>query len=332
MKPTAVLSLLAVCFGLAEVRAAEPGNAASLVRDYRGGLVFVEGKAGQGSGFIAEVKGRKFLFSNAHVLAGIRGPAFKLLDRTPVQVGASSVAVGHDLVALSVIAGGKPLPAMDALDQTVSIGDPVVVLGNAEGAGVVNLLQGKVVGIGPNLVEVDAPFVPGNSGSPIIHVRTGKVIGVATYLLVKKVGPQREEIRRFGFRLDSVQKWQPIEWNRFYAEADAMEKIEKLTGDLVSVLNDLSRHGRPTRTSEAPVIRSALDNFNKTVSQRQNSRDTDRAVTSLLSALRFASQGDVRDARARFTYDFFQQQLGKEEREREELAKVFDQALKSQSK
>ena len=30
------------------------------------------------------------------------------------------------------------------------------------------------------------PLYPGNSGSPIIHVKTGKVIGVATYLIVKQ--------------------------------------------------------------------------------------------------------------------------------------------------
>ena len=333
MKPLRIPILFAACAVLASrFCVAAPGDAASFVRDYRNGLVFVEGRAGQGSGFITEVKGRKFLFTNAHVLAGIKGAGFTLLDRTPVRVGAGSVAVGHDLVAMAVVSGGTPIPAMEAFDQNVSIGDAVVVLGNAGGAGVVNLIQGKLVGIGPDRIEVDAPFVPGNSGSPIIHVRTGRVIGIATYMIVRKTGPGEEQVRRFGFRLDSVQKWQPVDWNRFYAEADAMGKIEKLTGDLVLLLNDVSRHGRPTRAYDAPVLRSALDNFNRMQSQRRSPRDADRAVDGLLTALRFASEGDVRDAKSRFAYDFFQRQLANEERDREELSKIFDTALKSRSK
>jgi NAD(P)H-hydrate repair Nnr-like enzyme with NAD(P)H-hydrate dehydratase domain len=39
------------------------------------------------------------------VLAGIKGAQFKLLDRTPVQVGGASAAVGHDMIALGVLAG-----------------------------------------------------------------------------------------------------------------------------------------------------------------------------------------------------------------------------------
>ena len=71
------------------------------------------------------------------------------------------------------------------LDQSrisVKIGDAIVVLGNSGGGGVVTKLEGKLVGIGPDRIEVSAEFIPGNSGSPIIHVPTGKVIGIATYL------------------------------------------------------------------------------------------------------------------------------------------------------
>jgi Trypsin-like peptidase domain len=332
MKNAAALALACGLF-FTNANAAEPETgAAKLVREYRDGLVFVEGKAGKGSGFIAEVKGKKFLFTNAHVLAGIKNAKFELLDRTPVQIGASFAAVGHDMVAVTVLAGGTALPSVASVDKETSIGDDVVVLGNAEGAGVVNLLQGKLTGIGPNLVEVDAPFVPGNSGSPIIHVPTGKVIGIATYLTIKKTGPREEKVRRFGYRLDSVQKWQPIEWNRFYAEADAMSGIEKTTGEFVKLLNDFGRNGRPTREYEAPAIRAALDNFNRSRSQRGGQREADRAVETLLMSLKSASQSDVTVAKTRFAYDFFIRQLDDEARDREEISKVFDQALKPRGK
>jgi hypothetical protein len=309
---------------------AAPGDAAQLVKDYRNGLVFVEGKTGQGSGFIVDYKAQKYLFTNAHVMAGVRIPQFKLLDLSPVRVGGAVAAVGHDVLALAVVSGGTALPCVDSVDKETSIGDAVVVLGNAEGAGVVNLLQGFLVGIGPNLVEVNAPFVPGNSGSPIIHLRSGKVIGIATYLIVKRGGPQGETVRRFGYRLDSIQQWQAVEWNRFYTEADTMEKMEKTTAEFGALLEDFGRNGRPTRAYNSPAIRSALEAFNSSLRPGGSRSEVDQVAERLLSSLRAASGRDVREAKTSIGYDFFKRQLETESREREEITKVFDQALKKQ--
>ncbi|MCX6906795.1 MAG: serine protease [Verrucomicrobia bacterium] len=306
MKMRLVIVALACGLVLAGTgRAAEKDKAADLVRDYRSGLVFFEGKAGMGSGFITDIKGRKFLITNAHVVAGIKAAKFKLLDRTDVQVGAASVAVGHDLIALTVVGGGTAIPTVASLDKEAEIGDAVVVLGNAEGAGVVNLLEGKLTGIGPNLVEVDAPFVPGNSGSPIIHVSSGKVVGV-----------------------DSVQQWQTIDWKQFYVEADAIERVKKTTGEFVDLLNDLGRHGRPTHSYDSPVIRSALETFYMSRGLRPGMRNAAGSGQSLPALLHTASRNDLADAKARCTYDFFRRQLEEEERNRGEILGVFDKMLK----
>jgi len=335
MKLRACLWFLAMCsFAVGtNAHAAEPRpNTANLVKEHRNSLVFVEGKSGQGSGFIADIKGKKFLLTNIHVLAGVRPPQFTLLDRTPVNVGPAAAAVGHDIAALEVLSGGSALPTVESVESETSIGDAVVVLGNAEGAGVVNLLQGNIVGIGPNLVEVDAPFVPGNSGSPIIHVPSGKVIGIATYLTVKQLGPREQKVRRFGYRIDSVQKWQPIDWTRFYAESDMITRIEKTSSELVALLDDLGKNGQLTRTYSSPSIRNALDNLAKVKRQNSSRAEADRAVENMLNSLRSASLSDVKEARQRIGYDFFLRQLENEERERGEISKVFDQAIKQQRK
>ncbi len=321
---------LTVLIVLAGIGAATGATPAELVRDYREGLIFVEGKTGQGSGFIVEQKGQKYLFTNAHVMAGVRGPNFNLLDRTPVRVGSAQAAVGHDIVALSVLSGGKALPSVESVDQEASIGDPVVVLGNAEGAGVVNLLQGSIVGIGPNLIEVDAPFVPGNSGSPIIHLRTGKVLGIATYMTVRRVGAREERVRRFGYRLDSVQQWQNVSWARFYAEADTVDKIEKTTAEFVSLLEDISKNGRPTRAYSSPSIRSAVEGFTNSLKLGVGRSDAASYADRLLSSLRAASIRDLREAQTFVGYDFFKRRLETEALERDEITKVFDQASKRQ--
>ena len=309
-------------------RASDHDKAAALVRDYSSGLAFFEGKAGKGSGFITDIKGRKFLITNAHVLAAIKAATFMLLDRTAVKVGPAMVAMGHDLIALTVVEGGTSIPPAVAVDKELQIGDAVVVLGNAEGAGVVNLLEGRLTGIGPNLIEVDAPFVPGNSGSPIVHVQSGRVIGVATYAMVKKVGPRQEKIRRFGFRLDSVQQWQTIDWKRFYAEADEMERVKKTTGELVDLLNDLGRHGRPTHSYDSAAVRGSLDNFYASRSLRPGARYAVGGGQSLPVLLRTASNNDLANAKSRCAYDFFRRQLEEEERNREEILGIFDKMFK----
>lgn len=101
------------------------------------------------------------------------------------------------------------------MSKEAAIGDEVGVDGNSQGASVVTELKGKIVGLGPGLVEVDAPLVPGNSGSPILYVKSGKVIGITSYVkrrehdeISKDSGVA--EVRRFGYRLDAIKTWQDL--------------------------------------------------------------------------------------------------------------------------
>ncbi|HSI15830.1 MAG TPA: LamG domain-containing protein, partial [Chthoniobacter sp.] len=81
---------------------------ADLVKTFRNSLVFVEGKSGAGSGFLATYSNGTYLFTNAHVAAGVKGAGFKSLDGTPLQIGAGSAAVGHDVVLMQTNSSAKP--------------------------------------------------------------------------------------------------------------------------------------------------------------------------------------------------------------------------------
>ena len=70
------------------------------------------------------------------------------------------------------------IPSLSIKKETPVIGDKITVHGNSGGGGVVTRIQGKVLGVGPNLVEVDAEFVQGNSGCPILSDSL-EVVGVA---------------------------------------------------------------------------------------------------------------------------------------------------------
>lgn len=312
-------------------------GAAELVKTYHDSLVFVQGTNGSGSGFLAKFNNATFLFTNAHVAAGVKGAAFKTLNGDKVQIGATSAAaVGHDVVLMQATSIGLPFEIMQGVDKEASIGDAVVVLGNAEGAGVVNTIMGTIVGIGPNLVEVDAPFMPGNSGSPIIHLKSGKVIGVATYLTIKKFDTVTKTrlsaptVRRFGYRLDSIKSWQSINWRAFTAQADMMENIEALTKDLIKLINDVDQTGRITSSMTTnPAIKSRIDAWQGQFRGHMSKTDIDMANANFIGYLKSLCKSDVIAAHSTLTYDYFQRKLTDEERDRNALADIFSSAIQS---
>ena len=51
-------------------------RAATFVRQHRNDLVFIKGKDGVGSGFIALMRGRKVLITNTHVMATLKNPSW----------------------------------------------------------------------------------------------------------------------------------------------------------------------------------------------------------------------------------------------------------------
>jgi hypothetical protein len=309
------------------------GEANDIIKTYRGSLVFVTGE-GAGSGFIADLGGKNFLLTNAHVAAGVRGATFKTLEGAPVNVGTPAVAVGHDIFTMQAPAAGTPFEVMRDVGNNTAIGDDVVVLGNAEGGGVINTIMGHIVGVGPNLVEVDAPFQPGNSGSPIVHLKSKKVIGVATYLTIRKYDPATKEpfkepvIRRFGYRIDSVKAWQAVTWPAFLTQATQMESIETLTKDLVMLIKDMAQNGHLTPGRHTnPAIKGPIDAWLNSRLRRMSVKDLATVDQNFVSYLKVASQSDILNAQRTLTYDYFQRQLSDQQQERAEIAGIFSKAV-----
>jgi len=293
--------------------------------------LIVEGKNGVGSGFLCNLGGHTVAITNAHVICG--NPGFKLTGLNSAVLGVTSgaAAVGHDIVKLEVGATGKSLDVMENLDAQVKMGDPVMVLGNISGGMVVKPVEGKVVGVGPSLVEVDAPFLPGNSGSPIIHKATGKVLGVATYLLERKVGHGQNavtvETRRFGYRLDSVKAWEPIDWTRFYAQAAQVQRIEALSDDFIQLFTGSQKDGSMAGSYKTPSIQRAVQTFSQG-SQLLGGSNRSSRIMRFLDDLRFACRGDMSSFDSSNAYDYFRRRVEEQNRLRDavyvELSRVIE--------
>jgi hypothetical protein len=304
------------------------------VQDYTPSLVFIEGGGGAGSGFICKMPDGIFVCTNQHVVAGMPAVKITRLDNARITPGAVQAAVGHDLMRLALADAPRPLIAMANVEAEARIGDEVFVLGNSEGARVIQPLSGRLLGIGPDRIEVSAPFVPGNSGSPIVHAKTGQVIGIATYLAQRRYSELADvkdtRVRRFGYRLDSVKQWQPVSWPVFQGERTELEKIVKLTQDFARLIEAIRTDADvdAAQFTSGAVARPVRE-FATTMSRRGiSAADRDRAVHQLLASLRGATQADIVQARARFRYDFFQRALAEEAETRQEMQKLFDRMMK----
>ena len=163
-----------------------------------------------GTGFVMREGRRLWLVTNAHVVRGQPIVRATMLDGTTLTLGPREFAAERDLARFPVD-GNRP--ALEIRAGLPDVGERVTVLGNTDGRGVITEINGRVVGVGPTEVEVDAAFTTGNSGSPVID-RTGRVIAVASYLRNcrddgnwSKKNTRFNGIRRFALRLAGV-KWE----------------------------------------------------------------------------------------------------------------------------
>src|SRR5205085_5281381 len=136
---------------------------AQIMQEFSGSLVFMESAGSAGSGFICRTKDGVFLLTNQHVAAGMQTIKATRLDGQAVKLSDPGAAVGHDLMRFAGAEAPHPFEAGEQIESFAQVGDDIVVLGNAEGSRVINPLPGKLLGLGPDRIEVSAEFVPGNS-------------------------------------------------------------------------------------------------------------------------------------------------------------------------
>ena len=253
-------------------------------------LLIINGDKKEGSGFLAKYKGRVLVFTNAHVLSG--NSRFTILDlaNQTIRPKQMAVAKGFDVAVFSQSQITNGLEIAPKVEEVATIGDDVAVLGNSLGAGVVTDLRGKIIGIGPEFVEIDAKFVPGNSGSPVIHLKSGLVIGIATLAIYREFTTFGKDSRfnsverRFAQRIDALPMLEATTWSNFSAEAFTIERIKKHTDDLIRLGFDIYDDGKvQLDLHQDPTNRLA------------------RPVRDYLHDLaKFNSKGDLTDVKARF--------------------------------
>jgi hypothetical protein len=226
-------------------------------------IVVVSGDNAEGTGFLVKSPDGPAVVTNVHVLSN--NPHIKITTNAgqPIEFVGLEGAADRDLALILIKdAGYSYLDLATDISNTVAVGDQVITPGNSQGGEVVLNTTGTVLGIGPQRVEFSNPIYHGNSGGPVFHVASGKVIGVVTEAIkVDKTNDLdkssfaardsaiKADMRYFGLRLDTVPKWETYDWNRLENETAFLDQFDKRSRCLDSYLNTAA-----TDTSEAGTL------------------------------------------------------------------------------
>lgn len=281
-------------------------------------VVIFKSLQSSGSGFFANDRGRTYVYTNQHVISDIRNLVVTDSMGRNVKLGSLEVSDSKDMARFLV----SPREALQITD-TVSSNESLTVLGNSEGAGVVTSSKARVKGVGPFEVEVDADFVPGNSGGPVIN-ESGEVVGMATYIRPPQDTPEwvtkdtrYGKARRFTLRPSRINDWIKVtseEYAKQRAELDAyrhkfdqaywtFRMLDEGKGWLSTIpsnwhrdiLNILSNHNRRQKRPDATRTSYYVNGYyqgsstvdhseKKEASRRANLRALDRFIGDELSS------------------------------------------------
>lgn len=205
-------------------------------------ILIVQTDKALGTGFVLQSETNKFILTNQHVIQGAKEIKFqfangKVLDWVTMELGDS------DDLARFTFKNDTAVDGLRLASKLPTIGEPVKIYGNSQGVGALTEVAGKVLAVGPEILEVDAGFVQGNSGSPICAA-DDSVLGVATYVTknlssenwVEK-GTRFTEVRRFGIRLDREIRWVKVNNTLYQTQAFLLSDINAQMCDLVSLLS-----------------------------------------------------------------------------------------------
>jgi len=212
-------------------------------------LLIIEGMGSVGTGFLTEIKGNVFAVTNLHVISGFGDPknpsvSIKTVQNEKLNLEKVFGADDHDIALIQFSNSDsfrdRALNYKPNIQEFVNSGDKIQVPGNSKGGGVVLWTPGEIKGIGATEIEHTAPTYSGNSGSPIIHLPTKRVIGVHTSAMPNPVQSHLERLlrenpdsaisgdtRHFAFRLDTPRSWYSIDLREFQEQAIQLSKWEE---------------------------------------------------------------------------------------------------------
>jgi hypothetical protein len=328
-------------FGTATPPAAVEHSVATvkLTEDQARAVVLIKGDNAEGTGFLIKTADGPVVVTNIHVISN--NPNLKITDNTGAQLTILSYkgATDRDLAMIAIKAGNYSyIDLATDVSGTVQPGDEVITPGNSEGGEVMLNTDGKVLGVGPERVEFDNPVYHGNSGGPVFHVKSGKVIAVVTEAVKVDVSDEVDKasfanrhsaigsgMRYFGLRLDTAQKWETYDWKMFLNESAFLEQFDTRSRCLDSYLNGANDQ-KPEDIlwrQDEQIVKANNNYFGLTAGADGSQRmDAIRALYAELGDIADVGMEGIQNSSNFYTY--YQQQARDEIAYRQALKKELD--------
>jgi hypothetical protein len=319
--------------------ATDPSIPRGLTPEQAQALVLIKGDFGEGTGFLAKTKDGPAVITNLHVIAA--NPHLQILTAAGAQIKTTRFQGASDRdLAMFLIQDDhySYLNLADLSADDVQTYDDVVTPGNSEGGEVMLNTKGTILGIGPEKVEISNPIYHGNSGGPVFHLKSGKVVGVVTEGM--KVRPSdwldkasaanadsaiSGTVRYFALRLDDVPNWETYDMDGFLAQTTFLKNFHEQSRAIDSYLNgaqyDKAGVSSPTAEGGPPTaryylnndkIRGFADDFHQLVSGSDNSQKLD-AQRELLMNLQGQADADLATIQNSGNFYSFEAQQAKHE-------------------
>jgi len=295
-------------------------------------VVIIKGNEAKGTGFLVHTPEGPAVITNLHVI--FANPNLQILTNTGAQIKVIALkgAADRDL-AMFLIQDDK-YEYLDLADASNSVGNAVVTPGNSEGGDVVLNTEGKVLGVGPDRIEISNPIFHGNSGGPVIDTASGKVLGVVTYASTVEPSDAVDKasmanaasaisgpMRYFGLRVDNVSKWEPYDIEVFFRESTLLKEFHENSRCLDSLLNgaqyektNLVSYGAPDSKYylRNDKIRQLTSKYKPTVSGLDNGERVELLREYNLDLEAFADSGVDNIQNPSNFYSFERQDCAKE--------------------
>ena len=302
--------------------------AQKMTEDQARAVVLIKGDNAEGTGFLVKTPDGPAVITNIHVIAN--NPNLKITTNTGANVTVLSEkgASDRDLAMLAIQdAGYSYLQYSTDISKDVQPGDDVITPGNSQGGEVMLNTPGKVLGIGPVRVEIDNPIYHGNSGGPVFHPKSGKVLGVVTEAIKIDVSNDLDKasfasrnsaisgsMRYFGMRIDTVTAWIPIDSRRFQNETAFLDAFHEQSRRLDAYLNHTDAdHDEAARLYHADAkIMKANDDYVEHVAGVDTAQHID-LLRSFLFDLQCVADLDMDEVKEKNNFYSFDQERASDE-------------------
>lgn len=236
-------------------------------------IVVVKGDVAQGLGFLMRSPDGTFVVTQLHLLAGNPNVKLTTRDGTAITTTALKGSASHDLAVFTITDNQFTyLPAPGDKPDSVQAGDQLIIPDVGAATDILAGKPGTVIGTNAERIDFDNRLGPGNTGAPVIHVKSGTAAGIVaaqkkvdvSLLLAKAWQPNPAPgsaniIPYYAVRVGGVTNWETYDPARFLQESSFLKQFHTNTRGLDSYLNG-RKHGNGNNADGPPDDRFYLTN------------------------------------------------------------------------